>query len=126
MPGDEEPSSWQTLSVSLGAWGASILRGAAFALLLGVACARPPVPATPDGALDRQLRELVELRLSTDRRTCPFAIQVVVYNGTVELAGLVDGPVEQKRAEEIARAAGALRVVDRLELSLSSGDGGRC
>jgi osmotically-inducible protein OsmY len=95
-------------------------------MLLGAACARPPVTGPPGATFDRQLRELVELRLSSDRRLCPFAIQVVVYNGTVELAGLVDGPIEQRRAEEIARAAGAVRVVDHLQRSLGSGDAGRC
>jgi hypothetical protein len=75
------------------------LRGAVFAMLLGAACTRPPVSGPPGPAFDRQLRELVELRLSSDRRLCPFAIQVVVYNGTVALAGLLP-PVRIGRAPQ--------------------------
>jgi osmotically-inducible protein OsmY len=101
------------------------VRGTAFALLLGAACVQRQ-PAPPGPAFDRQLRERIELRLSIDHGLCPYAIRVVVYGGTAELSGLVDGTLEQRRAEKIARDAGAARVVDHLERSLSSGDPGRC
>jgi hypothetical protein len=103
----------------------SAVRGAAFALLLAGACVQRQ-PAPPGPALDRQLRERIELRLSSDHRLCPYAIRVIVYGGTAELTGLVDGTLEQQRAEKVARDAGAARVVDHLERSLSSGDPGRC
>ena len=74
---------------------ARILRKAALALFLSLACAG--APGAPDPPSDSQLRNRIELRVSSDHRLCAFA-----------------------------RAAGAERVVDRLELSLSSGDPGRC
>jgi osmotically-inducible protein OsmY len=110
------------------AWPRAGTLAAALALLVGVACVRSAVvnPGLGGPAVDRQLRERIELRLSIDHRLCPYAIRVVVHDRIVELTGLVDNLVEQQRAAEIARAAGALHVVDHLERRLSSGDPGRC
>ena len=110
-------------------WKWTGLRLAAGAALVGAACAaRAPVTRTGpiDPAADRRLTSLIELRLSSDHRLCPFDVDVATANGVVRLEGLVGSQIDRNRAVKLAANAGAIRVVDGLIVSPASGDGGRC
>jgi osmotically-inducible protein OsmY len=95
--------------------------------LLTAACARTAAPGPASNATaDDQMRALISLRLSSDRRLCPYAIEVRVTGSAVRFEGKVGTTADRRRAEEIAQKSGATRVDDRLGLDPASGDQHRC
>jgi osmotically-inducible protein OsmY len=103
------------------------LRVLVLALTALAGCASSPIdPAARGADADQRLVNLIELRLSSDGRLCPYDIDVTSVNRTVRLEGRVDSPAERRRAEQIAVGAGATRVIDSIMIDLGSGDRGRC
>ena len=81
---------------------------------------------TPPQTDDTALSNLITLRVSIDPRLCRYDITPVVYNRTARLDGKVSGGADRRRAEKLAREAGALKVDDQLIVDPATGDSGRC
>ena len=89
-------------------------------------CAGSGSLRTPLQTDDAGITKLIGLRLFTDARLCRYEVTAVVYNRTARLEGKVSDDADRRRAEKVARNAGALRVDDRLILDPATGDAGRC
>ena len=75
---------------------------------------------------DPGIASLISLRLASDARLCAYEITPVVANRTARLEGKVSSDADRRRAEKIARQAGATGVDDRLVVDPAAGDGARC
>lgn len=101
------------------------LKAMVVALLVGAACAGPGL-RQPPAESDEGIAALVGRRLAADQKLCPFEVGVVVYRGKARLTGKVGSDADKRRAEEIARDAGAREVDDELTVDPSSADPAKC
>src|SRR5262245_35358467 len=103
----------------------AVLVAALFVANVGVAgCAgslRSP-PRSDDPGITR----LISHRLAADARLCRYEITVAVYGGTARLEGKVSDDADRRRADQLAREAGATRIEDRLILDAAAGEPARC
>jgi osmotically-inducible protein OsmY len=75
---------------------------------------------------DRGIADVTARRLAVEPRLCRYDITVAVSGGTARLDGRVTSVAESRRAEEIARDAGATAVEDLLEVDPAAGVRSRC
>ena len=94
------------------------------ALAIGSGCAGSLQQAPRED--DPGIASLISLRFSSDRRLCPYEITARVINRTAVLEGKVSSDADRRRAEKVARDAGATGIDDRLVIDPAAGDGGRC
>src|SRR5262245_4256151 len=80
----------------------------------------------PPRADDPGIERLISLRLASDARLCPYEITPLVTNRTARLEGKVSSDADRRRAEKVAREAGATGVDDRLVIDPATGDPERC
>lgn len=94
------------------------------AFVVGTGCAGSlrSAPWTDDPGIAR----LISLRFASDARLCAHEITAVVTNRTARLEGKVSSDADRRRAETVARDAGATGVDDRLVIDPSAGDPARC
>jgi osmotically-inducible protein OsmY len=101
------------------------LRAATFlAFVAGSGCAGSLRQARRED--DPGIARLISLRLASDARLCPYEITPAVVNQTARLEGKVSSDADRRRAEKVARDAGATGVDDRLVVDPAAGDGARC
>src|SRR5262245_28051379 len=82
------------------------------------------LPARTD---DPGIESLIARRLSADQRLCAFDVTVAVRGGgTARLEGKVSSDADRRRAEKLARDAGAARVDDQLVVDPAAGDAAKC
>jgi osmotically-inducible protein OsmY len=79
-------------------------------------------PRTDDLGIER----LTSLRFSADARLCRYAITVAVHARTARLEGKVSSEVDRRRADQVAREAGATRVEDLLIIDPAAGESAAC
>jgi osmotically-inducible protein OsmY len=91
-------------------------------VLTGCAGSLRAPPRTDDPGLER----LISLRFASDARLCAYEITPLVVNRTARLEGKVSSDADRRRAENVARDAGATGVDDRLVVDPAAGEPGRC
>jgi len=91
-----------------------------------IGCASTNSTRTGENSVDDGMAQRIAKRYSADPRLCPFAISVAVHKGTVHLQGKVASDADRRRAGEIARAAGAAAIEDRLIIDPTAGERGMC
>jgi osmotically-inducible protein OsmY len=72
------------------------------------------------------IESLTSRRLAADPRLCRYQITVAVYGRSARLEGKVSSDADRRRADHLAREAGAARIDDQLIIDPAAGDGGRC
>jgi hyperosmotically inducible periplasmic protein len=77
--------------------------------------------ATPAVSTDKAIDDRVEAQIKKDASLKKYDIDVAVDNGVVTLTGTVATAGESAKATQLATAAGAKRVDNRLVLDLSAG-----
>jgi len=70
---------------------------------------------------DAGIEHLTGRRLSADARLCRYAITVAVHDRTARLEGKVSSEADRRRADQLAREAGATRIEDLLVIDLVVG-----
>lgn len=91
---------------------------AVFAVWLGVTggCAGSSALRMEPRTDDPGIANLAALRMSSDPRLCRYDVTVVVTERNARLEGKVSGSADRRRAEKIARDAGAVAVEDQLSV----------
>lgn len=93
-------------------------------LACAVGCARSLL--TPARSDDTGITNLISRRLTADRRLCAYAITVAVHDRTARLEGKVASEADRRRADQLAREAGATRVEDLLVIDPAAGERAMC
>jgi osmotically-inducible protein OsmY len=66
---------------------------------------------------DREIEERILAAMADDEHLGTLEIQIQVTGGSALLRGIVDSAMQRSLAEEAARDAGALEVINELEVS---------